>query len=162
MALEADVAAATEEDHDWIRALLKERWISARIVTRGRVHRADRLPAFVARLDGERAGLLTYRVEAAECEIVTLDAAREGMGVGSALLAAVAAAAVARGCRRLWAITTNDNVRAQRFYAARGFALAKTHRGAVAEDRRLKPSIPKLGAGGVPIVDELEYERALG
>ncbi|MDE2490295.1 MAG: GNAT family N-acetyltransferase [Elusimicrobia bacterium] len=156
-----EISAATDADHDWARALLKERWTSARIVTRGRVHRADRLPAFVARLDGERAGLATYRLEGAECEIVSLDSTRERRGVASALVGAVRAEAARRGCRRLWLVTTNENVRAQRFYEGRGFALARVHRGAVEADRRLKPSIPKLGEGGVPIVDEHEYELAL-
>jgi hypothetical protein len=33
--------------------------------------------------------------------------------------------------------------------------------GAVDEARKLKPSIPLIGAGGVPITDELELERRL-
>jgi hypothetical protein len=31
----------------------------------------------------------------------------------------------------------------------------------VEEARKLKPSIPLIGAGGVPITDELELERRL-
>ena len=56
------------------------------------------------------------------------------------------------GCDRLVVVTTDENVGAQRFYTALGFALAERRVGAVDEcRRRYKPSIP---AG---IHDELEY-----
>jgi hypothetical protein len=32
------------------------------------------------------------------------------------------------------------------------------HRDAVAESRRLKPSIPLVGIGGVPITEEIEFD----
>jgi hypothetical protein len=49
-------------------------------------------------------------------------------------------------------------VHAQTWYERRGFRLVTTHAVAVARDRELKPSIPHLGRGGVPVTDELEYE----
>jgi RimJ/RimL family protein N-acetyltransferase len=60
--------------------------------------------------------------------------------------------------RRLWLITTNDNVRAQRFYERCGFELVAVHEGAVDRARVAKPDIPLLGDGGVEIHDELAYE----
>jgi ribosomal protein S18 acetylase RimI-like enzyme len=96
-----------------------------------------------------------------ELEVVTLHAAISGRGIGSALLGAARQKATALGCSRLWLVTTNDNRLAIRFYERRGFTLARVHRGAVAEARRLKPEIPKLGYGGVPIEDELEFELQL-
>ena len=44
---------------------------------RGRAHRVDELPAFVALDRGERVGLLTYRLDGDTVEIVTLDSLRE-------------------------------------------------------------------------------------
>jgi hypothetical protein len=73
----------------------------------------------------------------------------------------VVAAARAAGRTRVWLITTNDNLDALRFYQRRGFTLAALHRGAVARSRRLKPTIPEVGAHGIPIRDELELERRL-
>ena len=67
----------------------------------------------------------------------------------------------AAGCRRLWLITTNDNLAALRFYQRRGFELVAVHRRAVAAARRLKPEIPLVGAHGIPIRDEIELEMAL-
>jgi hypothetical protein len=58
-------------------------------------------------------------------------------------------------------VTTNDNLAALRFYQRRGMRLVAVHAGAVAEARRLKPSIPLVGQHGIPIRDELELELDL-
>jgi GNAT superfamily N-acetyltransferase len=122
---------------------------------------ASWLAAFVCALDGELAGLAAYEVEADECELVSLDAFVARRGVGTALLEAVAAEARRASCRRLWLITTNDNLDALRFYQRRGMRLVAVHAGAIAESRRLKPSISEVGAYGIPIRDELELELVL-
>jgi GNAT superfamily N-acetyltransferase len=156
------VHEVTGRDRDWMLERLRERWgASATIVAAGRRHDLRELPALVALLDGDRAGIATYRVEGDECELVTLDAFAERRGVGSALLEAVAALARERGCRRLWLITTNDNLEALRFYQRRGLRLVAVRRDAVAQARRLKPEIPPDGADGIPILDEIELELRL-
>ncbi len=147
-------------DRAWVRRVLAERWDSPRMVTRGRVHQADALPGFIAATAAGPAGLLTYHIEADQCEIVSLDSLEERQGVGTALLAAVQRAARDRGCRRLWLITTNDNLAALRFYQRRGFALVAVHRNALDVSRRLKPEIPLLGIDGIPLRDELELAMA--
>jgi len=148
-----------DEDRDWTRDFLREHWAGPLIVTRGRLHHADRLPGFVALVDGVRQGLLTYHIDGDQGEIVSLDALIQGQGIGTALIDAVRRAAAAAGCRRLWVITTNDNTPAMRFYQRCGFAMAAVHRRAVAEvSRRLKPRIPALGLDGIPIRDEVEIE----
>jgi len=52
-------------------------------------------------------------------------------------------------------------MRALHFYQKRGFALVAVHRGAVDRARALKPAIPTLGFGGIPLHDEIELERWL-
>ena len=152
-----------DDDH-WrgeARALWPARWGSTRVVSRGRLHDLDALPGFVALEDGAFAGVATYRVDGDACEVVSLDALREGSGAGRALLDAIAASARAAGCRRLWLVTTNDNTAAMRFYQRRGWRLAALHRGAVDAARVLKPEIPATGADGIAIRDELEFELDL-
>ena len=156
-----EIRALAADDRAWAAALLRERWGAALVVSRGREHRADELPGLVAWTPGGRAGLLTYRVAGPECEVVTLDALTPGRGTGTALLEAVRALAAGRGCRRLWLVTTNDNVPAQRFYARRGWRLAALHGDALSESRRLKPEIPLRGLDGAPLRDEPEYEQVL-
>jgi ribosomal protein S18 acetylase RimI-like enzyme len=157
---EIEVRALAPSDRPWLTETL-EHWGGTTMVTRGRVHDLLALPGFVALLDGERVGLATYRLAGDEYEVTSLDSLRAGIGVGTALLAAVAGAARGSGCRRLWLITTNDNTRALRFYQRRDFRLAALHRDAVTEARRLKPTIPPLGDDGIPIRDEIELELVL-
>jgi len=145
----------------WARRLLVERWGSTEVVSRGRLHRADELPGFVALRAHRPLGLLTYLVEGDACEIVSLDAVRDGLGVGSALLVAAGKAALEAGCCRLWLITTNDNLAALRFYQRRGFRCVALHADALTRSRELKPGIPELGLHGIPIRDEIELELAL-
>ena len=97
-----------------------------------------------------------------ECEVVTLESPLAGRGAGRAVMGAARDAAVAAGCRRLWLITTNDNVRALAFYQRWGMDLCAFRRGAVDESRRtLKPEIPPRAANGIPISHELELELLL-
>ena len=144
-----------------IAALARELWGDDLMVVHGERYSLSQLPGFVAEAAGAIVGLGTYRLEGGACELVSLDSMREGQGIGSALLAAAEAAARAAGCRRLWLITTNDNLRALGFYQRRGYALVAVHPGAVARARAIKPSIPLLGEGGIPIRDEIELERHL-
>ena len=151
--------ASTAADADWIGRLIRERWHGPWVVTRGQAHDTRRLPGIVA-CDGETpAGLLLYSGSGDEIEIVTVDALRQRQGVGRLLLDAMVAHAAARGTRRLWLITTNDNVGAVAFYTACGFRLVAVHLDGVTEARRIKPEIPSTGFGGVPIRDELEFEK---
>jgi ribosomal protein S18 acetylase RimI-like enzyme len=142
----------------WVAQTIVEQWGANVVVGHGVVYRPAELPGFVAMLGHERVGLLTYHIDGAACEIITLDSFREGQGVGTALIEAVKQAAQDAGCRRLWLITTNDNFHALRFYQKRGFMLVAVHRNAVNEARRLKPSIPLVGNDGIPILDEIELE----
>jgi N-acetylglutamate synthase-like GNAT family acetyltransferase len=156
-----EVRPISEQDRVWIEALLREHWGSTIQVTRGRLHDASRLPGYVAVYAQERAGLITYRVEGNACEIITLNSLVEGQGIGIALVQAVCEPALEAGCKRLWLITTNDNLTALRFWQKRGFSLVQVYRNAMADSRRLKPEIPLTGEHGIPIRDEIELEMFL-
>jgi len=158
----------TPDDREWVRARWTSEWGDASLLSRGRRHVPEDLSGgFVAvrKKGGERIGLLTYRLDEThagrECEVVSLDSSREGVGVGTALLAAAREAAVAAGASRLWLITTNDNLRALGFYQKRGFRLVAVHPGSVDEMRRQKPQIPEVGRNGIPLHDEIELEIRL-
>jgi len=148
-------------DADWIRRLLVDRWHSVRVVSRGKLHHADRLPGFIALVEHDRLGLVTYRLDSTECEIVTFDSLREGIGIGTALIEAVRSVAISNKCRRVWVVTTNDNLHGLSFYQRRGFSLVAVHLNALELSRKLKPEIPLVGSNGIPIRDELELEMVL-
>jgi ribosomal protein S18 acetylase RimI-like enzyme len=157
-----EVRPLDELDGGWAAEQLTASWGATSSVSRGRLYDASALPGFVALVDGERAGLLTYAIDDAQCEVVTLDAFMAGHGVGSALLGAATDMARQADMDRLWLITTNDNVEALRFYQRQGMRLVAVYVGAVEASRRLKPSIPAIGRHGIPIHDELELEIRLG
>ena len=155
------VRRLNESDSDWTAEFLRQRWGSTRIVSRGKVYEADTLPGLAALRDGKPAGLLTYRIEGDECEIVTIDSIAGGTGIGSALIGAIRDIAVLAECRRLWLITTNDNMEALRFYQKKGFVLVAVHCNALEHARKLKPEIPLVGKEGIPLRDEIELEMLL-
>jgi len=156
-----NIRSLSPADCDWVKRHIAEHWGAEIVVAHGTIYHPAALPGFVAEMAGEVAGLVTFHIAGGACEIVTLDSLRPDQGIGTALIEAVKAAADAAGCRRLWLITTNDNLHALGFYQKRGFRLAAVHPGAVNESRKLKPEIPLIGNDGIPIRDEIELEIVL-
>ena len=155
------IHALTESEREWVREFWRENWSGEIMIVRGRVFHGAELPGFYAEIDGQRVGLVTYHIDGDSCEIISLDSLREGLGIGSALIEIVKQKALDARCKRLWLITTNDNIDALRFYQKRGFELAAVHRYAVNESRKIKPEIPLTGAYGIPLRDEIELEMRL-
>jgi N-acetylglutamate synthase-like GNAT family acetyltransferase len=156
-----NIRALSPADRDWVKRHVTEHWGAEIVVAHCTIYRPAELPGFVVELDGKVAGLVTFHIAGDACEIVTLDSLVEGHGIGMALIEAVKTAATAAGCRRLWLITTNDNLHALGFYQKRGFRLVEVHPGAVEAARVLKPEIPLIGNDGIPIRDEIELEIVL-
>jgi ribosomal protein S18 acetylase RimI-like enzyme len=156
-----EIRPLRDEDRDWVERLITERWGGPLVVGRGRVWKPAELPGFAAYEEGRCVGLVTYEFENGACEIVTIDALDEGRGIGTALLEAAKAAARTAGCSRVRLVTTNNNLRALAFYQRRGFRLVALIPNAIADGRKLKPSIPEVDEDGLPIRDELHLELAL-
>ena len=95
-------------------------------------------------------------------EILSLDSLKENRGIGSRLLGEAVEEARRAGCARVMLITTNDNLRALRFYQKRGFDMVRIYRNAVDESRKIKPEIPLIGDHGIPIKHEIEMEMKIG
>ena len=148
-------------DRDWVSEFMLVHWGSNKVVSRGVVYYPQDLPGFVAMYDGEKVGLVTYNITGTNCEIVTINSIRLFAGVGTALIEAVRDIALKSGCKRLWLITTNDNMNALRFYQKRGFVLVAIHRDALDISRKLKPEISLIGNDGIPLRDEIELEMLL-
>ena len=143
-----------------LRQFWLEHWGGEEIISRGKVYRPEQLEGFVVEDGGEWVGLLTFTIEDGECEVTSLDSLHEGHGIGSRLIDRATAEARDRGCRRLFLITTNDNLNALGFYQKRGFEIAAIYRGAVNKSRKLKPSIPLVGYNNIPLRDEIELEMS--
>ena len=159
--MQVSIKPVTDDQRGWVLEVVRG-WGADFVVTRGRkVYPAD-IPGFFAEDGrGNKVGLATIEITGDQCELVTLDAMRKFRGIGTALVERVCEAARKAGCNRLWLITTNDNLDAIRFYQRRGFTIAAVHVNALAESRKLKPSIPEIGQHGIPLRDEIEFEMWL-
>ena len=148
-------------DADWLKAYMIDLWGAEIVVAHGLTYRPAELPGFVAMQGENRVGQITYYIEGANCEIVSLNSELTGLGIGSALIAAVRNIAIQKYCNRLWLITTNDNLNALKFYQKRGFRIVAVHPGAVDRAREIKPQIPLIGDDGIPLHDEIELAMTL-
>ncbi|MCF7920427.1 MAG: GNAT family N-acetyltransferase [Candidatus Cloacimonetes bacterium] len=155
------ISEITEKDLHFVRNEIIRMWGADSIVTRGRIWLLNDLPGFVARIKGQPAGIILYNILADDCEILSLHSIIERKGVARSLIDKVKKLATERKCRRIWLITTNDNVQAIRYYLKYGFQLKQVYRNAIEKSRKLKPEIPLLGLNDIPILHELEFELLL-
>jgi GNAT superfamily N-acetyltransferase len=145
----------------WVEAVVTEHFGSPKIVSRGVIHDTSRLPGMIAEDHAVRIGVLQFHIDNRGCEVVELITLRQREGIGTQLLKAAEARAAHAGCSRIWLITTNNNVKALGFYRSMGWKQVAVHKGAVLESRKLKPEIPVRDHRGIPIEDEIEFERCL-
>ena len=131
------------------------------VATNGKIHDLNALSGFVALKEGSVKGAITFIIENGECEIVSLDSWEENQGIGSALIRIVIDYAKENGCKRVWLVTTNENIRGIRFYQKRGFDMKTINRNAVNAARKLKPTIPLYSDDGIPIKHEIAFELLL-
>lgn len=152
----------TDADRRWLPEFFVNHWGSTKQVVRGELFAPHELPGFVAEIDDAFVGVVTYRIlNDTTGEVATLNSLREGIGIGGALVRAVAEVVRQQGCTQLVVVTTNDNLRAIRFYQRLGFVLAALRANALAESRRIKPEIPLIGFDNIPLRDEIELAMVL-
>lgn len=146
----------TEAERPIVREFLMRRWGSFVMMAGGVPYQTPELPAVGAFVRSQLVGLITYVVGDEEVEIVSLDSAQPGRGIGGALLEAAKEVLHQHGKERLHLVTSNDNLHALGFYLRRGFRLGAVHVDAVTRARVQKPEIPVVGDHGIPIRDEWE------
>lgn len=156
-----NIRRLTSDDLPRLRRFWKEYWGAEFVVAHGVVYYPDGLDGFIAVDSDKWLGAVTYVFSENDCEIVTLDSVQEGQGIGTKLIDAVTNEARKQNCKRVFLVTTNDNLNALGFYQKRGFELVKIHRNAMEETRKLKPTIPIIGQNRIPLRDEIELEMML-
>lgn len=146
------------EDRNWITKFIAEHWGSEQVVVHKTKYYPSKLKGFLVENTKEIIGLITYKIENKNCEIVTLNSIEENKGIGGHLVNLVIEEAKRKGCKKIWLITTNDNIKAIYFYQKLGFSLIKVYPKAVEKSRKIKPEIPLINEKGIPISDELEFQ----
>jgi len=148
-------------DKSWLGAFIRAQWGPPGVVSRGRLRAGEELSAIRATNGGALCGVVSWFEEQESIEVVTIDSLQPRQGIGTALIAAVVRKARDARAKRLWLISTNDNIDALRFYQRCGWRLAALHLDAIGKGQELKRSIPETGAYGIPIRDEIELEHPL-
>lgn len=155
-----EIKRIDDTSRDWARQAFLEWWTVPFVVSREKRLYFDDMPGFVAFLDGEPSGLLTYDIVGQEFEVATINSAVQNRGIGRALMEAAIEEAKKRKCKKVWLTTTNANINALRFYQRVGMRVGAWRIGHMEESRRLKPEIP-LEHEGIPIRDEVVMELIL-
>jgi N-acetylglutamate synthase-like GNAT family acetyltransferase len=70
--MEIKIRRTELKDKPWIKKLIETQWGSDFIVTRGRKYYYDKLEGFIAETKGINKGLITFRVEDREIEIIRI------------------------------------------------------------------------------------------
>ncbi|HSG45302.1 MAG TPA: GNAT family N-acetyltransferase [Anaerolineales bacterium] len=151
----------THDDLPRLRQFWIEHWGGEEMVSRGNVYRPEHLQGFVIEDVNKWIGLLTFFIENDECEITSLNSLQERQGIGTSLINELVEEARKQSCKRVFFITTNDNLNALGFYQKRGFELVALYPSAVNESRKIKPGIPLIGYNNIPLRDEIELEMKL-
>jgi N-acetylglutamate synthase-like GNAT family acetyltransferase len=156
------IRKTTAKDRKWVWSFIKGHWGSSLIIVHGKQYFADEIEGLIAvNVNGDRIGLITYDISENECQIVTLNSTIDKNGVGKALVDSVTKIAIKKKCKRLWLITTNDNIHALRFYQKHGFVISEIRINEIENSRKIKREIPKIGIDEIPIRDEIELEIKL-
>jgi len=161
MNTEIIIRTIENSDRQWIKSIFNEFWGGDIIITKGFIHSFNDLDGFIATSNNEKVGLITYKITDKELEIVSLNSFRENKGIGSSLVDTIMTLARKQKLKRVWLLTTNDNVDALKFYQKRNFTLKNIYPDAIKLSRKLKRSIPLIGNYGIPIRGEIELEIIL-
>lgn len=145
------------KDKDWLKKFMISAWGSEIIIASKPFNSLD-LPGFIAEFNGESVGVATYNIIKDKLEIVSLNSTLERKGVGSALIAKIKEFAKEKNLKKVWLITSNDNIDSLKFYQKRDFRITKIYPNAIDEARKIKPQIPEIGKYGIPLKDALELE----
>jgi GNAT superfamily N-acetyltransferase len=156
-----NIRRLTSDDLPRLRRFWADYWNGEFIITRGTLHHPEQVEGYVVEDADVWAGLITYKIANEQCEVISLDGLRDGEGIGTLLLRRTVEEARDRRCRRIFLITTNDNLYALGFYQRRDFELVAVYRGAVNESRKIKPGISEIGQNHIPLRDEIELEMIL-
>lgn len=152
------------ENNKKIIKFLKLHWGSENIVSKGKITNASQISRVMVKDNKDNIlGLATFLINDKDnsCELVSIDAIKQGKGIGTLLITKVEEIAKEMKVKKIWLVTTNDNYEAAIFYITKGYRLVKIHKDALDVSRKLKPQIPLKGKHNISLQDEWEFEKLL-
>lgn len=145
----------------FVNNYVAEFWGSLLVVTKGKVYNLSRIDGYVALIDDDIKGVLTYDIDGKTCNIISLNSLDKNIGIGTALIEKMETMAKKFNCKKISIVATNDNTNAMRFFQKRGYCMYCVHKNTVERTRRIKPNLPKTGFDNIPVYCELEFIKKL-
>ena len=139
-----------------VKKIFIDKWKTDYMISKYKIHYVDNLESFVYLENNTIVGILTFVIENNDIEIVSLDSFKENNGIGSLLINEIIKYYKINNFKKVWLVTTNDNLHALKFYQKRNFNISNIYLNAVNKAREIKPSIPKNGYDDIPILHEIE------
>ncbi|GHT98931.1 N-acetyltransferase [Spirochaetia bacterium] len=155
--MEVNYREKTEEDNEIINKIIRG-WGSDIIVSRGQKYTAKNTNGILAFCNNNVVGICLYNIVNNNCEIVLLEVFEKNKGIGTELIKKTKDISINKNCKRIWVVTSNDNIDALRFYQKCGFIMANIYINSFDKLRKIKPEIPLIGNYNIPIRDEIELE----
>jgi ribosomal protein S18 acetylase RimI-like enzyme len=153
------VRDAGPQDRDLLKELALHFWGETEVECFDGLYDVLELSTFVAEVEGDLAGFLSYAVEGERMNLVMLNVLPEYQrrGVGQALLEAAVELARGSGLERVVVATSNDDLPALGLYQRRGFVISEVVPGRILEHHRGEEE----GFAGIAIRDEIRLELSL-
>jgi hypothetical protein len=155
--MQYSIREKTSSDNALIIPCISLSWGSDRIISKGTIFNVSDLAGYVAVENNRIVGVGLYSVNSNECEIVLIESYVHSVGIGSTLLKKIIGISKTNDCKRIFLITTNDNIDALKFYQ-KSMTIKGMYCDSIKDERKLKPEIPLTGKYGIPIRDEIELE----
>jgi len=153
----ATIDAARPPDYARVTTLAYHFWDETEVYCFGKTYDITSLPTYVARVDTEIVGAISYAVERGRLVIVLLNVLPgfQGLGLGRGLIEATVEEAARQGLTRVVVATSNDDLPALYFYQRNGFTIADIRPGEVLRHHGGEV----MGFAGIPVRDEIRLNR---
>lgn len=161
MDTEFTIRFSNSADSIMVKKLMEKHWGGEPLVIRGQKYYPSALEGIIAEINHTIVGFLFYDIQNQDCEIVVFEVFDKFKGIGTKMLDKLKEVAKDLSCKRVYLMTTNDNLDALRFYQRRGFQICGIHINSMARSRKIKPAIGMLGDYGISIRDEIDLEFVL-
>lgn len=152
------IRSASPNDTQWLEELMDREWGGLPLVIRGKKYDPTALDGIIAENENGIAGFLFYEVRGSDCEIIVFEVFDQFKGTGTVILDKLKEIAKEKKCKRIYLMTTNDNLDALRFYQKRNFHIIGIHVDSVKISRKIKSTIGMTGNHDIPVRDEIDLE----
>jgi GNAT superfamily N-acetyltransferase len=149
------IRAVNKHDQDWLNGIFANEELMEDQPVEVNMLNLSVLPGFVAQINDEKVGVISYQVQKKQYDIIMLHSIRPGLGIGRALVNSVIMEANDAKCQKVTAVTKNGNAKAVQFYQGIGFTIANVRPGSAARGTARHVSQRTPGAHR-PTHDEIE------